>query len=533
VVTDPSLAGKGTVAEPLTLAQRSAANGQVLKWNGTAWAPGTDNDIDNDVSNEIQTITLNGNNLILSKNGGSVTLPTTGEGTGGDNWGTQSVATAPTLRGDGTALSPLDLASQNASEGQVLKFNGYYWAPANDATGGGGLTLPYSGFSLPYDQTGLSISSNASGISGTSNSPDGTGVIGHNLSSLSHAMGVAGYANSNEGIGVYGRANASGGNTIGVSGEAQSNQGIGVRGFSQGTGIVGISTGPNGKGIEAIGNIGLYASGTSGVEGIGIMGEPMSVGVSGMGNRYGIYGMNTNENGWSGYFNGRVAVVGNMGIGVDNPSYKLDVAGTANLSSGISGETVALSCNGAEALWFNGSYFSWGFGASSHNYFHLPVVLGGWASPEGHMLVVSGSAAKTDGSTWSNISDVRLKNITGSYAKGLKEIVALQPVTFTYKEGNTRKLDSTKEQIGFVAQEVQQVFPEAVTTGGDGYLEFNMHAVNVALVNAIKELKAENEKLSDESEKLKAENQELRMKNNEIDQRLSQIERIISASSMK
>jgi cell division protein FtsB len=56
--------------------------------------------------------------------------------------------------------------------------------------------------------------------------------------------------------------------------------------------------------------------------------------------------------------------------------------------------------------------------------------------------------------------------------------------------------------VGFIAQEVQKIFPEAVSEGADGFLDFNMHAINVALVNAIKELKAENDKLKAENEKV-------------------------------
>ena len=60
------------------LNQSGAANGQILKWNGTAWAPATDNvnDADASTSNEIQTLSLSGNNLTLSLGGGSVALPT-------------------------------------------------------------------------------------------------------------------------------------------------------------------------------------------------------------------------------------------------------------------------------------------------------------------------------------------------------------------------------------------------------------------------------------------------------------------------
>jgi len=54
---------------------------------------------------------------------------------------------------------------------------------------------------------------------------------------------------------------------------------------------------------------------------------------------------------------------------------------------------------------------------------------------------------------------------------------------------------AVEEQVGFVAQDVQKVFPEAVKLCNDGYFDFNMHSVNVALVNAVKKLKTENDQL--------------------------------------
>jgi cell division protein FtsB len=44
---------------------------------------------------------------------------------------------------------------------------------------------------------------------------------------------------------------------------------------------------------------------------------------------------------------------------------------------------------------------------------------------------------------------------------------------------------------------------EAISEGEDGYLDFNMHPVNVAVVNSIKELKAENEALKTENRALR------------------------------
>jgi hypothetical protein len=108
-----------------------------------------------------------------------------------------------------------------------------------------------------------------------------------------------------------------------------------------------------------------------------------------------------------------------------------------------------------------------------------------------YLLECTGSAGKTGGGSWSNSSDIRLKNVDGPYTKGLAEISRLRSIRFHYKPDNPRRLPSENEEIGFVAQEARQVFPECVMEGKDGYLDFNMHAINVALVNAVKELKTE------------------------------------------
>ena len=47
----------------------------VLKWNGSEWVAGADQLGDPDVTNEIQTLSLNGSDLSLSNGGGTVSLP--------------------------------------------------------------------------------------------------------------------------------------------------------------------------------------------------------------------------------------------------------------------------------------------------------------------------------------------------------------------------------------------------------------------------------------------------------------------------
>jgi hypothetical protein len=189
--------------------------------------------------------------------------------------------------------------------------------------------------------------------------------------------------------------------------------------------------------------------------------------------------------------NGRVGI----GDAASTPGYLLDVAGNLNLNKSIT-SGVALRVNESEALWYDGTYFSWGFGGA-YNRFADPIRIGGIAEPT-HTLEVEGSAAKTDGASWSVLSDARLKTVNGPYDKGLEAIGSLKPIRFQYIKDNPYQMDAETEQIGFIAQEVQPIFPEAVTMLKDGYLSFNMHSINVALVNAVKELKDENDILREE-----------------------------------
>ncbi len=198
-------------------------------------------------------------------------------------------------------------------------------------------------------------------------------------------------------------------------------------------------------------------------------------------------------------------------------------SGRLNINLGVT-SGVALFVNSKEAIWFDGTYYSWGFGGN-YNYFADPVTIATSVSP-GYTLVVNGTAAKTGGGSWSTLSDIRMKDLKGNYTRGLSDIMQLNPVKFTYKTGNPRELDADEEQIGFVAQDVMKVFPEAVNVAGDGFLDFNMHSVNVALVNAVRELKTENDRLTGENERLKA-------KDTQLESRLERLEQLIVTSALK
>ncbi|MDD3738465.1 MAG: tail fiber domain-containing protein [Lentimicrobiaceae bacterium] len=106
------------------------------------------NDADADPTNELQTLSISGTQLTISQ-GNTVTLPD-----GGDNWGTQVVETDATLAGNGTTANKLKIAQQGALNGQVLKWNGSTWAPADDNTGSSGGTPGGSSSAVQYNSGG-------------------------------------------------------------------------------------------------------------------------------------------------------------------------------------------------------------------------------------------------------------------------------------------------------------------------------------------------------------------------------------------
>lgn len=131
-----TLSGNGTGALPLNIAQQGAANGQVLRWTGATWAPGTITVGAALTGNGTAATPLNlaqqgaTPNQVLQWNGANW-VPATLPVPAGDNWGAQSATVGTTLTGNGTVGSPLNLAQQGAAADQFLKWNGASWVPAN------------------------------------------------------------------------------------------------------------------------------------------------------------------------------------------------------------------------------------------------------------------------------------------------------------------------------------------------------------------------------------------------------------------
>ena len=114
----------------------------------------------------------------------------------------------------------------------------------------------------------------------------------------------------------------------------------------------------------------------------------------------------------------------------------------------------------------------------------------GTAVPD-QTLSVNGDASKTGGGSWQTFSDERLKRIVGPFNSGLNAVMRLQPVRYEYKPNNALGLAPAGERIGFGAQAVQKVIPEAVSTTANGYLMLNNDPIIWTMLNAIKEQQKE------------------------------------------
>lgn len=124
---------------------------------------------------------------------------------------------------------------------------------------------------------------------------------------------------------------------------------------------------------------------------------------------------------------------------------------------------------------------------------------------------VTGDAGKTVGGTeWNAISDIGVKNMIGDYNLGLDLIMQIQPKTFRYKEIYGLKA-STRDEVGIVSQDIEKIAPSMIENRiekyksdnhkeGDTLLETPLkwftggNDIKYTMVNAIKELKAENDK---------------------------------------
>jgi len=106
---------------------------------------------------------------------------------------------------------------------------------------------------------------------------------------------------------------------------------------------------------------------------------------------------------------------------------------------------------------------------------------------------------ENDTTTWDQVSDERIKRDIVDAAGGLSIVNAVKVRNFRYKTAAEMPLDdngnplardknSDKLRIGFIAQELEQVLPEAVTVQSNGVRSVNIDALHYHLILAVQQL---------------------------------------------
>ena len=102
-------------------------------------------------------------------------------------------------------------------------------------------------------------------------------------------------------------------------------------------------------------------------------------------------------------------------------------------------------------------------------------------------------------------SDLRFKENITEMTQSLEKLQTLEAIKYNYKvEYQEQNGFSSKDQLGLIAQEISQVFPQAVAKDRDGFLRVNYQALVPALIESVQTLNSKISELEDEVKKLKS-----------------------------
>jgi hypothetical protein len=251
-----------------------------------------------------------------------------------------------------------------------------------------------------------------------------------------------------------------------------------------------------------------------------------------------------------------LVVDGSVGIGTDTPRSALDVAGTISaehirldgdvhaVGAGVFGSLAssgsvivdrANTNNGAiqPGLVFGSSGFEGiasrrvgggninGLDFYTSSQLRMSLTSGGTLGiatvAPAFTLHVNGTAGKPGGGSWSVASDERLKKNIRPLEDALARLLRLRGVTFEYNDPKAIH-ELPGRQTGWVAQEVERVFPEWIDTRADGFKCLSVRGFEALTVEALRELREEKDR---EIAAIKA-------RNAALEKRLDHLEKLVS-----
>lgn len=443
-------------------------------------------DGDMDSTNEIQMLSINNmNEITLSKGGGTIQIPT---------------------------ITPIyyDADSDSTNELQTLSLVGDQLILSKD---GGVVDLPNGGYSLweeygndiVYEYGNVGISTNGSYPLSTLSvgGPGKASTTIYGETYLDGGRAIEGYSSS--GYGIVGQSYSSYGgvfvSTEGIGLSTNSPNNIGLKASSiESTAIDAYSV--NGNGIQTHGATnGLLAfSDDTGVlafgDNVGVWAVGSEFGLQAQGDVTGVYGYGEEEYGVSGH--------GNL-AGVYGFSYSIGVIGQSSSGIGV---------QGVSEYDYGGVFYSYAEASANrtgvHGYsLHYAGVRGEGGEigviGEGGEIGVKSSGGTYDfyadgaGTDYASSSSRRWKHNIVNINNPLIKVAAMRGVYFDWNEDHGGHHD-----IGFIAEEVGEIIPEIVNYEENGIdaISVDYSKVTPLLVEAIKQLIKENEKLKSDNQNL-------------------------------
>lgn len=317
------LASSSNALRGFNVAASTPTNGQVLKWNGSAWAPAAE--AGGNSYSAGNGLTLSGTTFAVSFGGSG--MANSASRSDHDHYGASwSGNTQPTglqvFNSSNTAISGIQAfytGSQADVPGVFGESTNGYGVQGFGKVGVRGASSVTAGTGI----LGLAFASSGEtyGVFAQSSSPAGYGVMARNVATTGNAIGLQSESAGNngiairalanhtgngtavgvhaisratEGIGVHGEATATTGNTVGVRGTSASSQGIGVHGTAT-------SATGNTVGVRGEGRFGMVANGTEiGLDAVATSSVGQAVGVqasSGSPDGAGVFAINSASSG--------------------------------------------------------------------------------------------------------------------------------------------------------------------------------------------------------------------------------------------
>jgi len=196
---------------------------------------------------------------------------------------------------------------------------------------------------------------------------------------------------------------------------------------------------------------------------------------------------------------------GNVSIGTTSPTQKLHVEGNLNVTGSIYANASSLYL-GDKKLSNNAGTLEWGGTAANTQYCdtggtcagnlrpasgaYIETTNGGNIWSDGN-LYVAGAACDSDGSLGTCSSDRRLKENIIPIENAVEYLIKFNPVNYNF-------IGQSETLSGLIAQDVEAIDPSLIMpTGEEDYITYTDPGFKYILIQAIKELKAENDALKE------------------------------------